>query len=128
ATERLNDPALAAWCVRRALRIEPRAEDLLLAEPLLASPAREAEHELDATLAELAGTEGDARVSLLRRAAGALRGFPSRAEKYTQVLVELCERRPDELRFRRLLEALLARQGDGAGLARLWTHDLLSVK
>lgn len=126
--QRLGDAALAAWCVRRALRHEPRADDLLRADPLLAGPAREAEHELDAVLAELADIEGDARVSALRRAAAALRGFPSRSEQYAAVLAELCERRPDELRFRRLLETLLGRHNDGAGLGRLWTRDLVSVR
>lgn len=128
AEQRLEDPALASWCVRRALRHEPRADDLLRADPLLAAPARDVERELEALLSELADIEGDARVGVLRRAAAALRGFPSRSQQYATVLSELCERRPLELRFRRLLETLLARHSDGPGLARLWTNDLLSTQ
>lgn len=127
ADERLGDVALAAWCVRRALRHEPRSEDLMRADAELAEPARRAELELEAVLGELDELEGDARVSVLRRAAAALRGFPSRASQYVTVLSELCERRPEELRFRRLLESLLARCDDGAELGRLWTRDLMTM-
>jgi tetratricopeptide (TPR) repeat protein len=126
--ERLGDRALASWCVRRALRHEPRAEDLLRADHELAGPAREAERELDELLAGLADLRGDARVAPLRQAAATLRGFPSRGPEYVAVLMELAERRPDELRFRRLLETVLGRNMDAGNLSRLWTHDLVSVQ
>jgi hypothetical protein len=126
--ERLGDPAFASWCVRRALRHEPRAEDLLRADQRLSGPAKDAERELERLLSEIDGLEGDARVAPLRQAAAALRGFPSRAEQYVAVLMELAERRPDELRFRRLIETLLGRLMDDANLSRLWTNDLVTVQ
>jgi cellulose synthase operon protein C len=126
--ERLGDTALAAWCVRRALRHEPRADDLQRADQALAGAARDAERELDELLRQIQGLDGDARVAPLRQAAAALRGFPSRSEQYALVLMELAERRPEELRFRRLLETVLGRGLDGVHLSRLWTRDLIDVQ
>lgn len=128
AEDRLGDVALASWCVRRALRHEPRAEDLLQADERLAAPAREVEHELDTALEQLAVLEGDERLSLLRHAAALLRGFPSRSGPYLAVLWELSEKRPEELRLRRLLEVVLGRVQDPEGLARLWTRDLVATR
>jgi hypothetical protein len=124
AEERLEDPALVAWCVRRALRHEPRAEDLVRAEQHWSEPARRAERELDASLEALAALQGEARVPLLRHVAAALRGFPGRTQQYIAVLWELGELRPQELRFRRLLETLLVREDSVEGLSRLWTRDV----
>jgi tetratricopeptide (TPR) repeat protein len=128
AEDRLGDVALASWCVRRALRHEPRADDLAHADQQLVGPAKDAERELDTALEQLAALTGDERASSLRRVAAALRGFPSRSEPYLAVLWELVERLPDELRLRRLLEMLLARTRDSEGLARLWTRDLVSMR
>ncbi len=127
AEERFNDPALALWCVRRALHDKPDSPDLLERERALAEPAAEAQRALDAALARLETLDGDERVSVLRQAAAALRGFPDRAEQYRVVLLELESRRPDELRFRRLVETLMSRLGDSDGLSRLWTRDLVSA-
>ncbi len=127
AEERLADPALALWCVKQALRYEPGALDLSSAERLLAEPAREAERALDAANTSLEALDGDERVSVLRQMAAALRGRPDRAGEYCAVLWELGARRPEELRWRRLLESLLTRLEDSAGLSRLWTADLVSA-
>jgi Tfp pilus assembly protein PilF len=124
AEDRLQDPALVAWCLRRALRHEPRSEDLANAEQHWSESARRAEQELDASLAALSALHGEARVPLLRHIAAALRGFPGRTQLYITVLWELSELRPEELRFRRLLETLLGREDDVAGLSRLWTRDV----
>jgi Tfp pilus assembly protein PilF len=128
AEERLDDPALASWCVRRALRHEPRADDLARADERWAAPARAAEAELELALEALEALEGDARVPVLRQAAAALRGFPARSARYEAVLWELSERRPGELRLRRLLESVLTRHDDAQGLARLWTRDLVDTR
>jgi cellulose synthase operon protein C len=128
AEDRLGDVPLASWCVRRALRHEPRAEDLLQADERLAGPAREAEHDLDVALEQLAALEGDERLALLRRVSAALRGFPSRSGPYLAVLWELSEKRPEELRLRRLLETVLGRVQDAEGLSRLWTRDLVTTR
>jgi hypothetical protein len=55
-----------------------------------------------------------------------LRGRPDRAEQYRGVLLELVARRPDELRWPRLLETVSSRLRDKDGLARLWTKDLVA--
>ncbi|HWO10351.1 MAG TPA: hypothetical protein VNN80_12750, partial [Polyangiaceae bacterium] len=128
AEERLDDPALASWCVRRALRHEPRAADLTHADDRWSGPAKAAERELDLALEKLETLEGDARLPVLREVAAALRGFPGRSARYQAVLWELTERSPGELRFRRALECVLVRHDDAAGLSRLWTRDLVHTR
>lgn len=123
---RLADAGLGRWCVERALRLEPRSDELLEAQRSLSGPAAEAERALDEALGRLEALGGDERVSVLRIVAAGLRGRPDRAEQYSAVLFELSARRPDELRWRRLLETLLWRLRDTDGLSRLWTQDLVS--
>src|SRR5262249_5790466 len=78
-----------------------------------------AERALEGALLELERAEGEQRVGLLRVIASSLRGRPDRAAQYRTVLLELVSRRPEEQRWRRLLETLSARLGDQEGLARL---------
>jgi len=76
-----------------------RSDELLRAEQVSSEPAKLAEQELEAALAELTGLAGDARVPVLRQVAAALRGFPSRSEQYVGVLWELTERAPRSCGF-----------------------------
>ena len=87
----------------------------------------QAERALGDALQRLETLDADQRVSVLRQVAAALRGRPDRADQYGKVLWELVARRPDELRWRRLVETLLGRTGDAEGLSRLWTRDLVSA-
>ncbi len=127
AEERLGDSALGLWCVERALRHEPGSDELLQAQWALLEPAAQAERALGDALQRLETLDDDQRVSVLRQVAAALRGRPDRADQYGTVLWELVARRPDELRWRRLVETLLGRQSDAEGLSRLWTRDLVSA-
>jgi hypothetical protein len=124
AGDRLEDPGLALWCVKLALRHDPHSAALRSQQYELAERAAHAERELEGALLELERSEGEQRVGVLRLIAGLLRGRPERAELYRTVLLELVTRRPDEQRWRRLLETLSARLNDKEGLARLWTRDL----
>lgn len=125
ARERLDDPALGLWCANVALRHEPQAEALRARRRALQEPAIAAERNLKGALQELERLEGELRVSVLRQAASWLRGRPDRTDEYRTVLLELVTRRPEEQRWRRLLETLAVRLGDRAGLSRLWTQDLV---
>jgi tetratricopeptide (TPR) repeat protein len=127
ARERLGDPGLELWCVEQTVRHGGGSDELLQLERALIGPASQGDAALDEALSRLEGLDGDARVDVLRQAAAALRGRPGRVEQYQAVLWELEARRPDELRWRRLLESVLARIGDSDGLARLWTRDLVTA-
>jgi len=126
ARDRLDDPTLALWCVDSALALLPGSEELLALRQSLTEAAAETEHSLQSSLLELDGLEGDQRVGALRQVAGWLRGRPDRAEQYRGVLLELVARRPDELRWPRLLETVSSRLRDKDGLARLWTKELVA--
>jgi tetratricopeptide (TPR) repeat protein len=127
ARERLGDPGLELWCVEQMVRHGAGSDELLQVERALVGPASQADAALDDALSQLETLDGDARVSALRQAAAVLCGRPARVEQYQAVLTELGARRPDELRWRRLLEAVLGRVGDTDGLARLWTADLVTA-
>ncbi|MEY2934038.1 MAG: hypothetical protein RL033_4787, partial [Pseudomonadota bacterium] len=127
ARDRLDDPALALWCLNVSLRHTSDAAPLRARLQTLLGPAGEAESALEAAVAELERLQGDHRVSVLRQIASSLRGRPDRSEQYRDVLLELVMRRPEEQRWRRLLETLASRLGDKDGLARLWTRDLVAA-
>jgi hypothetical protein len=127
AEARSGDVPLRRWALARALELEPGATELAGVLATLEEEARAEDRKLAAEDRLLEDLDGDERVPTLRRLAAALQGRPDRAEQYCVVLWELFTRRPDELRWRRLLERLLARQGDFDGLTRLWTRDLVSA-
>lgn len=119
--ERALDAALGSWAERRAAELAGTGS--AFSSELAAEDGdwgSEYERELEAL-------EGERRVPILRLAAAALQSRPDRPEPYRAVLWELTSRRPDELRWHRLLERLLTRMRDSNGLSRLWTRDLASA-
>ena len=124
ADQRLADPSLALWAVRRLLSTEDRDEELRAIGSRLAARARLQDESLAATRVRLAAATGTARIEHLRMAAAALRGRPDDAEEYLTVLFELVEQAPDERPFRHSLERVLSRLGRTDALEGLWLRDL----
>ncbi|MET0410999.1 MAG: hypothetical protein ABW217_06870, partial [Polyangiaceae bacterium] len=126
AEQRLGDAGLALWSLERAQALGASGAELEREDPELRSHVAAEEEEIASLERELGAVSGPARASVLRRLVSLLRGRPQRNERYRAVLWELVELRPDEVRARRSLERLLAREGDNAGLVTLWTRDLAS--
>jgi tetratricopeptide (TPR) repeat protein len=124
--QRLGDAGLALWALGRARSLGASTPELDHEEAELGEHDQREEAELASLERELSAASGPERASVLRRLISLLRGRPERAERYRAVLWELVEHRPDEVRARRSLERLLAREGDSAGLVTLWTRDLAS--
>lgn len=128
AGERLGDPALALWAVRRARALGAASAELVRAEQTYLVAAEAGDVDIAELERELSGAVETARIAPLKRLATLLGGRPERAERYRAVLFELLELRPDELRARRALERLLRREGDLPGLVTLWTRDLATAQ
>jgi tetratricopeptide (TPR) repeat protein len=124
ADQRLADPSLALWAVRRLLSREERDEELRAIGSRLAARARLQDESLASIRVQLAAATGPSRAPHLRAAVAALRGRPDDAEEYLAVLFELIEQVPDERAFRYALERVLARLRRPEALEGLWLRDL----
>jgi hypothetical protein len=124
ADQRLSDPSLALWSVRRLLAVDERDEELRALGSRLAHRARLQDEALASTRVQLESARGAARVEQLRMAAVALRGRPDEAEDYVRVLEELARVLPEERVWRFLYERLLVRLGRTEALEELYRRDL----
>ncbi|MEB2313141.1 MAG: hypothetical protein OZ928_14925, partial [Polyangiaceae bacterium] len=111
AEQRLGDPALAAWAVRRIGTLGWLDDELASTAKRLAPRVRLQDEALAAAReALLASTAGD-RPDALRRVAGILRGRPDAVEEYLATLVELVSLAPAERTWQVALERVLERTG-----------------
>jgi cellulose synthase operon protein C len=124
ADQRLADPSLALWAVRRLLAENERDEEFRAIASRLAQRARLQDEELAATRVVLNEAKGPVRLEQLRVAAVALRGRPDDAEEYRIVLAELSELVPEERAWRYVFERLLVRLGRLSDLEALFSLDL----
>ncbi len=124
ADQRLSEPSLALWAVRKLLVDDGRDEELRAIGSRLSQRVRRDDEALATTRIQLRNETGPARLDLLRLAAGALRGRPDEVEEYIAILQELIGEVPEERSLRQSLERALARQGRSDSLDRLWRDDL----
>lgn len=124
ADQRLGDPSLGLWAVRRLMISDERDESLKNIANRLSSRARLQDESLAGTRAQLAQAKGMARLEQLRVAAFALRGRPEEAEDAVAVLGELVEIVPEERAWRVALERILLRLSRHEALAALFRKDL----
>src|SRR5262249_37646662 len=124
ADQRLSDPSLALWAVRRLLATDERDEELRSVASRLVQRARLQDEALATPRVGLNEAKGPAGLEQLRAAAVALRGRPDDAEEYRAVLAELAELVPEERAWRYVLERLLVRLGRSSDLEALLNADL----
>ncbi|HVU02878.1 MAG TPA: hypothetical protein VHE30_14055 [Polyangiaceae bacterium] len=124
ADQRLGDPSLSLWAVRRLLGDSDRDEELRGIASRLAARARLQDEALAATRVQLAEAKGPERLDHLRVAAAALRGRPDDVDEYLRILFELVEQAPEERPYRLALERVLVRTKRAGDLELLFLRDL----
>ena len=110
AEQRLSDPALSLWALRRLLQLTPSDEELQASIRRLEPRARLQDEALGGAVRQLDKEEGASRAEPLRRCAAVLRGRPDAAKQYIEVLTELADLAPGERVWQLALERVLFRQ------------------
>jgi cellulose synthase operon protein C len=111
ADQRLGDPGLSAWALRRSGADVSADAGLREAAERVALEVERDDELLEQARADLPNAEGEQRLDVLTRLAGILRGRPEQASEYLTVLRELVRLLPDERGYALAYERLLSRLG-----------------
>ena len=111
AEQRLADPSLAVWVLRRLRAAGDELGGLAELEERLVPQLAEMEDLLAGLRAALAGATGASRLPMLRRAVAMLRVRPDRFDEYLELLTEIVPSVPEERAWQAMLERALARDG-----------------
>jgi hypothetical protein len=111
AEQRLGDPALALWAVRRLQAAGVGDSELAATRQRLEPRVRLQDEELAALRAALARVDGIERVALLRRLASLLFGRPDDVDAYLAVLADLARLPPEDRQWRVAFERVCWRTG-----------------